>query len=68
MTTSYDRVGLCRGCRNAHMVKTPRSEFWLCRLSASDARFEKYPRLPVKECPGYAPGGSGGDEETEREP
>jgi hypothetical protein len=29
------------------------SEFYLCRLSEADARFEKYPRLPVMHCAGY---------------
>ena len=49
-------VGLCARCRHASRVPTPRSMFWLCRLSASDARFERYPRLPMLECPGYEPG------------
>jgi hypothetical protein len=31
------------------------SVFYLCQLSASDARFAKYPRLPVLECAGYQP-------------
>jgi hypothetical protein len=31
------------------------STFWLCGLSASDARFPKYPRLPVVACAGFAP-------------
>ena len=47
------RVGLCRDCRNAHIVETPRSVFWRCALSEVDPRFPKYPRLPVLECAGY---------------
>jgi len=29
------------------------SAFYLCGLSAMDARFPKYPRLPVVRCFGY---------------
>jgi hypothetical protein len=29
------------------------SEFYLCKRAEHDARFAKYPRLPVLECPGY---------------
>jgi hypothetical protein len=29
------------------------SVFYLCQLSATDARFPKYPRLPVLQCSGY---------------
>lgn len=49
------RVGLCFSCRNARRVETPRSTFWMCRLSATDPRFDKYPRLPVTACIGYEP-------------
>jgi len=49
-------VGLCWSCRHARVVETPRSRFWLCRLSATDARFERYPRLPVRACPGHERG------------
>ena len=50
------RVGLCARCAHATRVPTPRSEFWLCRLSAQDSRFERYPRLPVIACAGHEPG------------
>ena len=30
------------------------SAFYLCRLAATDPRLEKYPRLPVHTCHGYA--------------
>jgi len=29
------------------------SAFYLCRLAERDARFSKYPRLPVLTCAGY---------------
>jgi len=54
-------VGLCFTCRNARQVSTPRSTYWLCELAASDERFEKYPRLPVRSCPGYEPDAEGGE-------
>jgi hypothetical protein len=42
------------------------SLFYLCKLSATDPRFVKYPRLPVVSCPGYEiaeekPADSGGE-------
>lgn len=51
-----DPIGLCRRCLHAQIVRTPRSEFWLCGLSRSDVRFERYPRLPVLACEGFEPG------------
>ena len=48
-----DTVGLCRMCRHARPVTTPRSTFWMCGLAATDPRFEKYPRLPMLACAGY---------------
>jgi hypothetical protein len=47
-------VGLCADCAHARRVESARqSSFYLCQLSASDATFPKYPRLPVVGCPGY---------------
>ncbi len=46
--------GLCGRCRHARVVKTRRgSRFYLCRLSETDDRFSRYPRLPVLRCPGF---------------
>jgi len=50
------KIGQCLTCRHARRVTTPRSTFWLCERAASDPRFEKYPRLPMLDCPGYEPG------------
>jgi len=48
------KVGLCASCQHMQMNKSDRgSVFYFCRLSASDARFPKYPRLPVVTCAGY---------------
>jgi hypothetical protein len=49
-------AGLCGRCRNVQIVTSQRgSRFYLCRLSATDPRFPKYPRLPVLECAGFDP-------------
>jgi hypothetical protein len=45
--------GLCGTCRHCQVVETPRSRFFLCRRSFDDARYRKYPVLPVLVCPGY---------------
>ncbi|MFZ0290549.1 MAG: hypothetical protein WBW98_11265 [Candidatus Sulfotelmatobacter sp.] len=47
--------GLCADCVHARIIKSDRgSMFVQCQLSFTDARFEKYPRLPVVTCTGYA--------------
>lgn len=47
-------AGLCDGCRHQQIVRTGRgSEFSLCRLSRTDPRFAKYPRVPVLRCTGF---------------
>lgn len=60
--------GLCGVCRNSRRVESDRgSVFWLCELSRTEARFPRYPRLPVWRCPGFAPGRSpAGEEATDR--
>jgi hypothetical protein len=55
----HDPVGLCRTCAFARLVPTARSTFWLCRRAATDPRYERYPRLPVRACPGWSAGGPG---------
>jgi hypothetical protein len=50
-------AGLCGHCRNARSVETRRgSRFILCDLSRTDARFARYPSLPVLRCDGFDPG------------
>ena len=47
-------AGLCTNCRHARRVQSDRgSVFVRCELALTDARFEKYPRLPVWVCAGY---------------
>jgi hypothetical protein len=49
-----DPMGLCASCRHVRVVQSSHgSTFYLCRLSEVDARFAKYPRLPVLKCAGY---------------
>src|SRR5215475_8296183 len=46
--------GLCATCTHVRLVESAKgSAFVLCTLSNTDARFPKYPRLPVLACGGY---------------
>lgn len=49
-------AGLCGSCRQAVLRPTRRDTVYLrCGLAATDARYAKYPRLPVVTCDGYLP-------------
>jgi hypothetical protein len=49
-----DPIGLCATCRHARVIQSAHgSTFYLCRLSETDPRFPKYPRLPVLRCSGF---------------
>jgi hypothetical protein len=49
-------AGLCADCRWSRVNRSDRGTlFFLCTKSFEDARFPKYPRLPVLECLGYLP-------------
>jgi len=49
-------TGLCATCEyRKSIVSAKGSEFTLCNRSRLDARFPKYPRLPVLACAGYQP-------------
>jgi hypothetical protein len=49
-------AGLCDGCAHVQLVTSARgSTFYLCRLSFTDARFPRYPPLPVLSCAGFTP-------------
>jgi aminoglycoside 2'-N-acetyltransferase I len=55
VTTAFPAT-LCDSCSEMRAVLTPKgSRFLLCRLSATDSAFPKYPRQPVLNCPGYRP-------------
>lgn len=49
-----DPVGLCRDCRFARQVPSQTTTYWLCRRSADDPSFPRYPRLPIRACRGFA--------------
>ena len=53
--------GLCGRCRHAVVVVGARSEFVRCGLAAVDARFARYPSLPVRECEGFEVPQGGGE-------
>lgn len=48
-----DAVGLCRDCRHSRQVPSDRALYWMCRRSATDPTFPKYPPLPVRRCRGF---------------
>jgi hypothetical protein len=49
-----EQAGLCADCQHSCKMTSDRgSVFWFCELSKVDARFVKYPRLPVRGCAGY---------------
>jgi len=46
--------GLCGTCVHVQRVTSARgSTFYLCRLSFLDARFPRYPPIPVVTCAGF---------------
>ena len=50
------RAGLCAGCAHVQRIESSRtSVFYLCRRSAVDSSFAKYPGLPMVSCTGYEP-------------
>src|SRR5690242_20501644 len=44
---------LCQTCENMREVRTARSSFLLCHLSATNSHYRKYPPQPVERCDGY---------------
>jgi hypothetical protein len=56
-------VGLCDVCTHARRLRNRRgSTFFLCGRAEEDARFDRYPRLPVLACGGFEPQSRGSDE------
>jgi pimeloyl-ACP methyl ester carboxylesterase len=52
--TAAVNAGLCATCAHARSVRSARGGAFLrCDLSQSDARFSKYPRLPMHQCAGH---------------
>ena len=47
-------AGLCDSCRHQKVIRTGRgSEFSMCERSKTEPGYPKYPRGPVRACPGY---------------
>ena len=56
MSGARPPAGLCDSCVHQKLVRTGRgSEFSLCERSKTDARYAKYPPVPVLRCPGHEP-------------
>jgi hypothetical protein len=63
------RVGLCVTCQHAAVIVSSRgSRFYRCERSRTDARFPRYPTLPVVTCIGWeqSSGSQPGVDDTER--
>jgi len=48
--------GLCGHCVHCQTIDGARTQFYLCRLSATDPRFPRYPPIPVLACSGHVEG------------
>jgi len=49
--------GLCGDCRHARaLTSASGARFYQCLKAETDARFAKWPRLPMLSCPGHEPG------------
>jgi hypothetical protein len=47
-------VGLCETCLHCRLITSDRgSVFYQCARHAAEPQYPKYPRLPVRSCPGY---------------
>jgi len=55
VTTDPAAIGLCHRCVHARQVPTRHALYWRCALAETDARFPRYPRLPVLACDGFTP-------------
>jgi hypothetical protein len=54
METNLTNPGLCGRCTHVQLIPSARgTTYYLCRLALTDARFAKYPRLPVLSCLGF---------------
>lgn len=61
--------GLCGTCRHGHRIDTGRdTRYWRCRRSESDARFARYPPLPVLGCLGWEEADGSEDASDDPEP
>jgi hypothetical protein len=48
------KPGLCDSCKHARKLTSAKGSLFIrCELALTDARFPKYPRLPVWRCEGF---------------
>jgi hypothetical protein len=53
-TQQHRAIGLCANCRyTRQLVSGKGSQFFYCTRAETDARYTKYPPLPVTSCRGY---------------
>ncbi len=52
-TFAAARTGLCASCRHAEILRSKRSAFLRCARSEREARYPRYPGLPVLLCDGF---------------
>ena len=51
---THPNIGQCSRCAHMRLIQSDRgATFYLCGMSKLDARFPKYPRLPVNDCSGF---------------
>ena len=63
MSQQHPGVGLCAACAQARRIESRRgSAFYLCGRAESEPGYERYPRLPVRECAGFEALPPGGDD------
>jgi hypothetical protein len=55
LPVSAGAAGLCATCEHLRVQTSKTSVFVRCGLAEVDARFPKYPPLPVMACEGYEP-------------
>lgn len=53
------RAGLCATCRHAGILRSKRSAFLRCARADQEARYPRYPGLPVLSCEGYETAAAG---------
>lgn len=54
MAGAWGIQSLCESCRwMREVVSAKGSRFLLCRRSADDPRYPKYPPQPITHCPGF---------------
>ena len=57
-------LGRCAACRHHEALTSAKgSTFHRCLRAETDARFRRYPPLPVLECTGFEPAAQPGEED-----